>query len=1073
MRLKLSLISIFLWWAGINAQGQVQSYTMDYYANEAGLSQNSINCIFQDTLGYMWFGTQDGLNRFDGYSFTVYRSEEYDSVSLSDNYILGLAGDADGNIWIATRGGGLNKYEITSGRFFRYRHKPGDSTSLSYDRTRNVLVDNQGMVWVATRGGGLNRLDPAIGRFQRFKHRPADSTSLLSDDVFCLYQDKEGVLWVGTGRGLSKYNPGSDSFTNYKLGYVRAILEDDVGNFWVGVFGRGLIKLNRATGHTQVFAHQPGNPKSLSSNNIFTLLQPDASSLLVGTKGGYLNRLSLHDFTFTTLEVNHPNVRALYQDNAGNTWVGLRVGLHKMNASQRKFLYYRNSSVNTNLLTDNNTYAVYKDSFGNVWVASYNNGLARIDTKTGKIIHYTTTNAAVYGLYDNSIRALFEDSQHRFWVGTRNTGAYLFNRARNTFAPANLAVPGSVTPVSINQIYEDRQANIWFCTFSGLRKLDSNGKITSYTTANSKLSVNDTWSIAQDKEGLFYIGLYASGLDVFNPETNEFKHYDHNAENPASLANNGVSHVYPDKNNRIWVATYGGGLDRFHPDTQTFTHYSRAKGLSNPALYGILADKQGNLWMSHNAGISMFNPATETFTNYGAKDGLFAGEFNSGAYMQTPDGQMFFGGTQGVVSFYPDNFKPNPFVPPVHITRVSLFNKPLKAAPGTTLDSLPEYDNYLVLEPDQGYFSFDFVALNYTNPAANSYKYRLVGFDKDWIEAGTNRTAHYTNVPPGRYVFKVIAANNDGVWNTRGDQIAVLVKTPWWLTSTFRIFVLIAFILAVITTYKLRLRNIKKQKQLLERQIVARTSELADKTKELATKNKELIRLNQEKNELIAIVSHDLRSPLNQIKGLLNVITLTDTSIKPETKENMSLIDLSVERLRAMVTRVLDINAIESGVIELKNEHFDINAVIELVITNFKSLAADKNIRLVFNPSKQPVWVLLDKNYLIQILENLVSNALKFSQLNTTVTINCRQSKGRVEVQVADEGPGITEADKKQLFSQYKKLSARPTAGETSTGIGLSIVKKYVTAMNGKVWCENNPDKGTSFFVSFRAAPAS
>ena len=1067
MQRKLGLTTSFLLLSAIYTLGQVQSYTMDYYANEAGLSQNSINCIYQDKLGYMWFGTQDGLNRFDGYSFTVYRSDTRDSTSLSDNFILGLDGDAAGNLWIATRGGGLNKYEITTGRFTNYRHKQADSASLSYDRTRAVLVDNQGKVWVATRGGGLNKLDPATGKFQRFRHKPTDSTSLLSDEVFCLYQDNEGGLWAGTARGLSKYNPVTGSFTNYKLGYVRAILEDNSGNFWIGVFGRGLVKLNRATGYTQVFAHQSGNPKSLSNNNIFTLLQPDATSLLVGTKGGYLNRFSLKDSTFTTLEVSHPNVRSLYQDNAGNTWVGLRVGLHKMNANQRKFLYYRNSLVHPNLLTDNNTYAVYKDSFGDVWAGSYNSGLARINSRTGEKIHYTASRAYEHGLRDNKIRALFEDSQHRFWVGTRNKGLYVFNRQQNSFSPVSLAVAGSITPGSINQIFEDSTGDIWVCTFSGLRKIDSSGNITAYTTANSELFVNDTWSITQDKEGKFYIGLYAAGLDVFNPKTNQFKHYGHNPENPASLANNGVSYVYPDKNNRIWVAIYGGGLDWFHPDTETFTHYSRAKGLSNPALYGILEDSRGNLWMSHNAGISMFNPANETFTNYGAKDGLFAGEFNSGAYMQTPDGQMLFGGTQGLVSFYPDKFKPNSFVPPVHITQVSLFNKPLKVAPGTTLDSLPEFDNYLVLEPDQGYFSFEFVALNYINSAANAYKYKLEGFDKDWIDAGTERKAHYTNVPPGKYVFKVVAANNDGVWNKQGDQLTIWVKTPWWMTTTFKILLILVVVLAFIAIYKLRVRTIKHQKRVLQQQVKERTAELAEQAKELATKNDKLLKLNQEKNELIAIVSHDLRSPLNQIKGLLSVIALTDTSIKPETKENMGLIELSVERLRAMVARVLDINAIESGVIELKNERFELNDVIELVLSNFKALADKKNIDLLFNPCQPSVRVLLDKNYLIQILENLVSNALKFSQSNTTVTISCHPSKAKVKVQVADEGPGITEADKKQLFGQYKKLSARPTAGEASTGIGLSIVKKYVTAMGGEVWCKNNPKKGMSFYVSF------
>ncbi len=1047
--------------------GQGQSFTMDYYDNDDGLSQSTINCIIQDKLGYIWIGTQDGLNRFDGYSFTTYRHDPDDPYSLGDNFILGIDADAEGDLWIATRGGGVNKYELRTGRFHSFQHDEADPASLSSDRVRAVLVDNEGYVWAATIGGGLNRYNPGNGTFDRYSHSPTDPTTLLANDIYTLYKDKAGTVWAGSVRGVSRFNPATDNFTSFPLGYVRAILEDAQGGFWVGTYGQGLKQLNRTTGAVTVYRNQPGNLHSLSNDNLLALLEAEPGVLLVGIRGGYLNRFDTRQETFSLVETEHPNVRVLYNDDAGNTWIGLQVGLNKINSNRHKFTYYRNSKAIPDRLTNNNIYAVCKDSRGNIWAGSFHDGLSRIDNKTGEPEHYRAGDGK--GLNGNLVRAIFEDSKGRLWVGTNSNGLYRYDYQTNRFRRVYLAkTRGFPEPQSINQIYEDAQGNLWFCTFDGLRKLLPDGRVDALTVQNSGLTTNATWSIYQDHRGNYWIGLYAMGFDVYQPASNTFTHYENKSGDPHSLANNGVSYVYEDSKHRIWVAIYGGGLDLLDPQTGKFKHYSRNKGLANPALYGILEDEQGLLWMSHNGGISSFDPETETFVNYSKKDGLFGEEFNSGAFTQTRAGEMLFGSREGVVSFSPGSFRANNYQPPVHITGFSLFNRPLNPVQGGPLDSLPEFDKRMALEHDEGYFSISFVALNYVNPAANRYKYKLEGFDKEWITAGSSRTARYTNVPPGEYVFRVQGANNDGIWNTTGDSLVLIVKTPWWETWWFRLALLAALLALLWTAYRLRVANIRHQRNLLAAQVQERTAEIASQSRQLVAQNKLLTELNQEKDDLIAIVAHDLRSPLNQIKGLIGIINTADKGLSAGTRENVDLIGKSMDRLRTMITRILDINVIESGQVNLQPETFDLNELLQGLCTNFTPLAVNKQVALVFKPAPEAVLLLQDKNYTIQVIENIISNAIKFTARGTAVYVKVRIRDQRAEIMVRDQGPGISAKDKKLLFSKYKKLAARPTAGEESTGIGLSIVKKYVTAMQGKVWCEDNPDKGITFIISFR-----
>ncbi|MFY0688171.1 MAG: hypothetical protein JXQ90_13450 [Cyclobacteriaceae bacterium] len=1057
-------LAIFIF--AVPSLGQFHTYKMDFYGNQDGLSQSTVNAIIQDNLGYIWFGTQDGLNRFDGYGFTIFRNDPYDTTSISDNFVLGLDKDQQGNLWVGTRGGGVNMYDPRTGKFVRYQHDPSDSSSISHNRVRTVKVDNKGFVWVGTRGGGLNRLDPKTGNFKRYRHDEKDPFSVAADEVYTLFMDTKGSIWVGTTDGLSRYNEADDRFDNFltdipgKRGYVRAIIEADDNSLWVGIYGGGLYEMSMTDGSYETFSHNEMDSESLSSNFVFSLLKDKTGDLWVGTKDGQLNQFDQNARSFKRVAVNSPSVRALYQDNSGTMWIGMRHGLHRVNRQAQQFRYYRNSSVNSVLLPSNNTFAVLKDKDNFVWVGSYSEGLSRIDQSTGKSTIYTANDGK--GLKGNYIMSLFEDSRNRIWVGMKYSGLYLLDTVTQKLEFFSLQ-PEYGDKLSINQIIEDDSGNLWFCSFSGLFKLDQQGKIEHFTTADG-LHVNDVWSITEDRNGNFWLGLYAAGFDFWDVESNTFEHYENEPGKVNSLSNDGVSQVFEDSNGNIWIAIYGGGLDHFDPETKNFTHYSRQSGLSNSALYGILEDDLGNLWMSHNGGVSKFDPNAKLFINYDVDDGLFGNEFNSGAYFKADDGELFFGGREGVLSIYPDRMETVTTPPPVHINNFSLFNELQELGSSAVLDTMLEFDQRITLDYDQGFFTIGFVALDYANPTSSKYVYKLDGFDEDWISATSERKANYTNVPSGKYTFMVKAVSIGG-YEQSMDQYHIVVLTPWWKKGWFIGLSILLSIGILYAGYKFRVSAIEQQKTFLEEQVVQRTEEIEEQKIELSAQNDELIDLNREKNELIGIVSHDLRSPLNQISGFASLIKKDGDNLNDEQHEFIDYILEGSARLKAMINRMLDVNEIDSREIKLNSEEVGLNELMSSYIDQFQGVAERKRITIVKEFADQSLQLFIDVDYLSQIVVNIISNAIKFSEFDTQISVGTIKVGETVEIHIADQGPGLEKEELDQLFDRYKRLSPKPTGGEDSSGIGLYIVKKYVKALRGDVWCESVVGEGSTFKV--------
>ncbi|MBX7218610.1 MAG: protein kinase [Blastocatellia bacterium] len=796
-RACLAALVLLAWCGVVWAQPQEARFTR--FSIESGLSQSVINCILQDRDGYIWVGTEDGLNRFDGRGFTIFRHQVTNPNSLSNSFIWALCEDRKGDLWVGTDYG-LNRFDRGTGQFIRYLNDPANPASLSANIIRYLYEDRQGQMWVGTSGGGLNRMDPATGRCTRYQHDPQNQHTLGANYVSVVYEDKAGAFWVGTPGfgGMSRLNPVSGYCQRFQhnpqdptsLGddWVRTMCEDHLGNFWVGTHNGGLNLMDRATGRFTRFLNDPNHPASLSHNDVQTLFEDRQGRLWVGTYNGGLDRLDRQTGGFTHFR-HHPNhadtlsnnsIRAIYEDQGGILWIGTASGLNQLDPTPQKFTSYQHDPGDPNSLSHDAVRALYGDREGKVWIGTVDGGLNRLDPQTGDFIRYHHDPKDPASLSADWVSAICETKDGALWVGTRSGGLNRLDRRTGRFTcyQRDPEKPNSLSWNNICALYEDRTGSLWIGTVSGeLNRFDpQTGLFSKYISTPKNpvtISSSTTWTILEDRAGNLWLGTY-DGLNRLDPQTGRCFRYLHDPQDPASLSHNNVSFLHEDRTGVLWIGTYGGGLNRMDPVTGKFAAYTTKNGLPNDAIHGILEDQAGHLWLSTNYGICRFNPQTGTCQNFDVSDGLQSNEFDVGSCFQTAQGEMYFGGTGGFTRFHPSAIKgSNTFVPPVVISAFYKFDKKVESFNGKKLDPLPYSDNFV---------TFEFAALNYIHPEKNTYAYRLVGVDRDWIYCGTRRAASYTDLAPGTYLFQVKGSNNDGVWNETGAAVRLVITPPPWRT---------------------------------------------------------------------------------------------------------------------------------------------------------------------------------------------------------------------------------------------------------------------------------------------------
>lgn len=809
---------------------------------EQGLSQSSVQAILQDKLGYMWFGTEDGLNRFDGYTFRIFKHDPEDPTSLSNNNILALFQDQEGSIWIGTNGSGLDRYDQQNGGFVHYRANKEDPHSLSNDFILNISEDRSGNLWIGTSGGGLNRFDRQNNRFTTYQFDKQDPGSLSGNRVLGLYADPMGMLWVATEGGLDQYDYQSDRFTHveqiaslpmkFRFNELAPMLRDQAGLLWVGT-SQGVIRLHPEDGSYTVFEHDPEDENSLSDNEVRSIHVDGFGALWIGTYGGGLNLFDSQHNTFTRFQYDRLNpdslssnfVYKIYEDQGGLLWIGtFGGGVNIFDRNLERFAHYFAEPNNPNSLSENSIFDMHEDQQGFLWIASYGGGLNRFDPESGHFLHFKHDPNDPGSLADNEVWAVYQDQQGEIWVGT-NSGLDRFDPTKQQFTHYRHE-PGNPVSLSNNvamAVVEDQQQGIWIGSEHGLNLYiqdeDNFRRYVHEPDDPNSLSNDSVWCLLVDSQNTLWIGTNGGGLNRLNIETGAFSSFQNDPENPNSLSHNTVLAIYEDHLGRIWVGTWGGGLNQLDRQSGAITRYTEKNGLPNDVVYGILEDQDGYLWISTNKGLSRFDPANEIFKNFSAVDGLQSNEFNLNAHVKTREGELYFGGINGLTRFYPSQITTSTHIPAITISAMSVNNRVYR-------EDLTDNDE-IRLGYQDNFLSFDFVLLDYRAPQNNQFTYKMVGIDQDWVNAGTRRHADYPNLPAGNYTFQVKGANSEGVWNEQGSAVRITITPPLWGTWWFRGGLILLLGIGVFTGYRLRVQGIEAKRRELELQVEERTQALA------------------------------------------------------------------------------------------------------------------------------------------------------------------------------------------------------------------------------------------------------
>ena len=800
---------------------------------EKGLSQNSVFCILQDQLGYIWFGTWDGLNKYDGYnfhvyninnglsgqtinslfedkkgviwigtdkglnkfdrkkqSFTQYLHNAENPYSLVDNNITSIAEDKNENLWIGTRHG-LSKFDKKTESFVNYLNYMGDNRGIRSNNINKMCFDDDDFLWVAT-NYGLIKFDKENNRATRFYHIPNDPESINSNTILSVYKDNNNKIYIGTDKGLNKFNNSKQTFSNVKCCYedtirsnrITAIFEDNSNNLWVGTGENGIFIREKNTNWFSHYINKTSDKKSISNNMIYCIYEDMTSTIWVGTYNG-VNKIDEDKGEFRVYRLLLPRtdnqsvniIYSIIEDEPGVYWLATLAGINIVNLNSGENTIIQNDPYNNNSLTDNNLKTIIKDRNENYWIATDHSGLDKFDKKSNEFTHYT------YEILDTNC------------ISNNNTTCLI----------------------------EDYLGNIWVGTNEGLNKIDpKTGNITIYFNDpqnHESLSHNLIRCFFEDSDSNLWIGT-DDGLNKFIRKIEKFISYKNDSLNPLSIRDNKIFSIYEDKSGTFWISTVYGGLNKMDREKGEFKSYSKKEGLPHNLIYNILEDKNNNLWISTNWGLSKFNTFYEKFINYDVTDGLQGNEFNLGASLKSSDGHLLFGGTNGLTYFIPEKIKTNLNKPPLVLTSFKIFNEEQERE---------LFNNDTIrLNYDDNFFSFEFSALNYSSPLKNMYKYKLENYDKNWVARNANtRFAEYTKVNPGTYIFKLRGSNNDGIWNEDEILITVIINKPWWATWFFRISFVSLLIAIIWYLIHRRFKHIKSSHEV-EKKVLLFEKQLFD-----------------------------------------------------------------------------------------------------------------------------------------------------------------------------------------------------------------------------------------------------
>lgn len=872
----------------------------DNLTTDVGLSEGFVNGVIVDHMGFLWLATRDGLNRYDGYTFTVFKNNVSDSSSISNNTAQVLYITKDSTLWIGTHGG-LNTYDYKTGRFICYKNDPKSENSLSHNAVYALYEDKFGILWVGTFGGGVCAFDRKKNTFKRYMHNVNQPNSLGGNAIRAVVEDNDGELWVGVdGAGLCKLNRAQQSFTHFRnipgdptsLGsdIVLCVTKDKQGFFWVGSWASGITKFDPRTGKAAAyFRNSPGYVNSVASDENFAVVEASTGDFWLATRKG-VDKLDPKTGLITHMQ-HDPLISSslvfdivcnLYEDKNGLLWVCTEGGgVSMMNLYEKQFVHYQSDYKTSNSISNNDVKAIMQDNAGIYWVGT-RNGLNRIDMANNTIKRIYSVPGSVYSPQSNVVMCLTQDMTGNLWMGYDGSGLSKFNIESGSFThfSEDKTNPIKLSNNSVYCVVEDRTGRIWVGTYGGGISIytPSTGLFTRVTIDANNNMQNVVLALFQDSEGIMWGGTVGHGLARIDPGTLKFQLFESNPKDTESISNNTVYSI-SESGDYLWISTGGSGFDRFDRKMNKFKNYSNKQGLPSNQVRSILPDEMGNLWIATTKGVSRFNVEKETFRNFDYLDGLQSNSFNANCMFKNSKGQLLFGGKKGFNIFSPDSIKDNTTAPNVVITDFKIFNEKV------TLDQEKTLREQIIVAKEvritywQRNFSFEFSALNFIAPTKNRFKYMMEGYDNSWIETDyLRRYASYTNLPGGEYTFRVVASNNDGVWNEKGVSLKVIIVPPFWKTWWFYGVMALLAAFAVYRYIKHRERKSIAERIHLKQEVDKAVSEVEEQKKAINKQNEELQRrMEQDKehqwvNGGIAKFAELMRKNKENVSGLAHEI---------------------------------------------------------------------------------------------------------------------------------------------------------------------------------------------------------
>ncbi|CDA86810.1 two-component system sensor histidine kinase/response regulator [Bacteroides sp. CAG:754] len=1039
MKKALTLLLCFICYQiSCHAQVADEHYYFKNLSVQNGLSQNTVNTILQDKQGFMWFGTKDGLNRYDGLSFRKFKHDDRSQRSIGNNFITALYEDEKGNIWVGTDVG-LYIYYPEKDFFEHFTGLSAENTKIEHTVTA-ISGDNQGCVWVAVESQGL----------------------------FCYELEKEK---------LRNYTLENFSFLTTN---VQTFAFDNSGTLWIGCYGDGLFYSKDRLKTLHPYLSPVDNKETYANDVVISLVKGAYNCLYVGSLKGGVKELNLtsnklHDLLLADENGESVFCRELLVASDNELWIGAESGLYIYNLRLGKFVHLRSSINDPYSLSDNAIYSLCKDREGGIWIGSYFGGVnyyPRFYTNFEKYYPKGTEN----GLHGKRVREFCQDNQGILWIGTEDGGLNRFNPKTKTFSfftPSNAFTnvhglcligdhlwvgtfskgvkvvdtrtgaivktyrktdsPRSLIDNSVFSICRTATGDIYLGTLFGLLRYN---KQSDDFDRIPELNGRFVYDIKEDSGGNLWLATYANGAYCYNVSEKKWKNYLHDENNPKSLPYDKVVSIFEDSHRQVWLTTQGGGFCLFHPETETFTSYNLADGLPNDVVYQIVEDKDGLFWLTTNNGLVCFQPTTGAMKVYTTSNGLLGDQFNYRSSFETEDGTIYLGSIDGFVAFNPKNFSENKSLPSIVITDFLLFGKEVYVGePGSPLEKSITFSDELVLQSNQNSFSFRVAALDFQAPRMSKIMYKLDGFDADWLTVGESPIITYSNLRYGNYTFRVKVSNSDGVWNEEGISLKVHILPPFYLSVwAYIVYALLIIGCSLCAVMYFKRRSNRKHRRQMEK---------FEQEKEREVYNAKI--------DFFTNVAHEIRTPLTLIKGPLENIILKK-QVDTETREDLNVMKQNTERLLNLVNQLLDFRKTESQGFRLNFAECNVTEILRETYRRFTSLAKQKGLNFVLNVPEQDFYAHVNQEAFTKIISNLLNNAVKYAEtyVHLFLNLNGTGAEKKFYVHTVNDGVIIPDEMKEEIFKPFIRFNEEEDGKiTTGTGIGLALSRSLAELHQG------------------------